>query len=107
MEVCKNKRSNRYFIYIQNTGSGEVLLVTPEAQIKSLKSHLFEEIEEKEENYLIQSNLLSREQIQRLNDYKKNRSDEVVEHAIDMINELSPYDKKRLLEKLEKMIGDK
>ena len=75
MKICKNKSSNLYFIYIQNTGNKETLFVTPRAQIVNLKTDLFWEIEEQEESYLLQSNILTKEQLQRLYAYKKDRSD--------------------------------
>ena len=50
MQVCKNKSSGEYFIYIQKTGNDEALLVTPKSEIKSLKLRLFEALEEKDED---------------------------------------------------------
>jgi Mg/Co/Ni transporter MgtE len=103
MEVCKNKISNRYFIFIEDTGNAETLLVTPEAQIKSLKGDLFEELEDQEENYLLQHNLVTEAQVQRVHEYYKSRSDEI----IDNFEEMSHYDQKRLLQALQKMVADK
>jgi uncharacterized iron-regulated protein len=104
MEICKNKRSDQYFIYIEKTGGDEALLVTPEAQVKSLKLNLFNEVEEREEDYLIQNEMLTEAQVQRFHEYRKNRSDEIVERFEYYIETLSTYEKEELLKKLQEMV---
>ena len=103
MEVCKNKRSDRYFIYIKETGGAEALLITPESEVKSLKIDLFDEVEEQDETYLLQNKILTEAQVQRFHEYKKSRSDEFV----DVFEELSPYEQKIVFEKLIKIVADK
>ncbi len=103
MDVCRNKISNRYFIFIEDTGNGEMLLITPEAQVKSLKRDLFEELEDQEQSYLLQNKLISEAQVQRLQEYQESRSDEFIEN----FKELSSYDQKRVLKAMQKMVDDK
>jgi hypothetical protein len=107
MEICKNKSSDRYFIYIEKTGSAEALLVTPEAHIKSLKLDLFGKAEEQEETYLLQNKLVTDTQVQRFHEYKENRSDEVVDQVLYYFEQMGPYEKKAFLQKLQKMVDDK
>lgn len=102
MQVCKNKNSGKYFIYIQDTGNDEVLLVTPDADIKSLKANLFAEIEDKEEDSLLASGQVIEAQIQRLRVYEKDRSDDLVEDFRYHFDQLSPCEKKRWIEVLKK-----
>ena len=104
MEICKNKRSNKYFIYIEKTGRDEALLVTPEAQIKSLKLNLFNEIEDREEAALLKNKILTEAQVKRFHEHRKNRSDEIVERFEYYVEALSTFEKKELLKKLEKMV---
>ena len=37
MEICKNKKSGEYFIYIEPTGKGKAHFVLPQGKVKSLK----------------------------------------------------------------------
>jgi hypothetical protein len=103
MEVCKNNSSNQYFIYIEQTGYAEALLITPEAQVKSLKLELFGEVTEKEEAYLLQNNIVTDAQVKRFHEYNKSRSDEFVERFEEML----PYEQKIVIHKLQKMVNDK
>ena len=41
MEVCKNKNSNKLFVYLQDIDGGQLLLITPEGNIKKLNRSLF------------------------------------------------------------------
>src|SRR4030042_6315329 len=107
MEICKNKNSNRYFIYSQDTGNAEMLLVTPEAQVKSLKFDLFEEVEEQEEDYLLQNEIVTEAQVQRFHEYKKSRSDEFVEQFVEQFEEMPPYEQEIVLKKLQEKIDNK
>lgn len=118
MEICKTKKSNQYFIYIVDTGKTEILLVTPDAQLKSLKNDLFEEIEGQEESYILQSKLLTEDQVKRLHEYKearsdeiveqeRTRSDEIVEQVIEEFKKMLPNDQKRFIQKLQEMVVDK
>lgn len=103
MEICKNKISNKYFSYIEVTGNAEALLITPEAQIKSLKLDLFGEVEEQDENYLLQNEILTKTQVKRFHEYNKNRADDFIEK----FEELSTYDQERVLQKLQEIVDDK
>lgn len=96
MDICKNKKSNRYFIYIGKTGNKEQLLITPDAQIKSLKNDLFYDIEEDDEDRLLGDGKITEAQVKRFREYEQDRFDEI----IDVISELSTSDKKRLVDRL-------
>ena len=65
MELLRNKNSGKIFIYIQSTGTNEALMVTPEAEIKSLNVDLFEEFGEIEESDLLSRKHVSESQIKR------------------------------------------
>jgi hypothetical protein len=70
MEVCKNKHSGKYFIYLRRGINGKALLVTPEVKIKSLNLDLFEKVHERKERDLLVNGLISNSQIQMLYKYK-------------------------------------
>jgi len=69
-----------------------------------LKLNLFNKVEEREEPYLLENNLLTKAQVQRFYEYCKNRSDEIVERFEYYIETLSNYEKKELFKKLETMV---
>ena len=69
MEVCKHKQTGKYFIYLQETGDNEALLITPLAEIKSLNLNQFYEVEE-EEDHWINNHLIEINQIKRFQEYE-------------------------------------
>jgi alpha-ketoglutarate-dependent taurine dioxygenase len=103
MEVCKNKSSGQYFIFIRNTGANEALLVTPKAEIKSLNLNLFADIEDFPETYIIENNMVTEEQIIRLAEYKKDRTEDITENLDDHFEQLSPHQQEIFIKRLEKI----
>ncbi len=106
MEVCKNKASGQYFIYIRETGAEEALLVLPNAQIKSLKLALFVDFEDYEESYLLEKRMTTAEQIGRFHEYEKNRSEDITENLNHYFDQLTPYEQDRLIKRLERMLEE-
>jgi len=104
MEICKNKSSNLYFIYIDETGDTEALLITPEAKVKSLKLDLFGEVEEQEETRLLQNKLITEAQIQRFYEYKKSRSEDVAERVEYYFEQMTADQKEIFLQKAQEML---
>jgi hypothetical protein len=72
--------------------------------VKSLKLNLFNDAEEREEAYLLQNKILTEAQVQRFHEYRKNRSDEILERFEYYVESISAYEKKELLKKLERMV---
>ena len=101
MQVCKNRISGKYFIYIQDTGNHEALLVTPGAEVKSLSADLFNDLEDKEEDYLIDNGLIVGAQIQRFRQYEKDNSENTFENILYQFEQLSPYEQNRIREMLK------
>lgn len=83
MDICKNNTTGNYFIYINETGAKEALFVTPNAEIKNLQLELFTKPEKYPEAFLLEEDLITKEQSQRFHEYKKDRSDEVSENYND------------------------
>jgi actin-like ATPase involved in cell morphogenesis len=104
MEICKNKRSNQHFIYIGKAGSDEALLVTPKAEVKSLKLNLFTEIEEREESSLLQNKMVTEAQVKRFHEHLKDRSDEVIENIKDYFEQCSPHEKTEFIRKIQEIL---
>jgi len=69
INVCMNKSSGKYFIYIKDSGSNNVLLVTPDSKILSLKRELFDKIEEKDKKELLSKQLVSNEQMRKYREF--------------------------------------
>ena len=102
MEVCRHKKTGKYFIYIQDSGVNEALLVTPLAEIKSLNLSQFFEVEEDDENTLLKNSLIEPAQLHRLREYQSSRSVEAVENMKYLFDKMSEYQKKDFLEWVKK-----
>ena len=101
MDVCQNKITGKYFIYIQQTGAGEALLVTPDAKVLNLKIELFKEPHDIDQADITPDELLTRDQVQRLHDYNESRSDEVFELIQEHLEQLSPPKREAFLLQLQ------
>lgn len=101
MEIYKNKKSGKYFIYIADSGNNEALFVTPLNEIKSLKLSLFNEPEE-DADCLLSHALIPEAQVERFREYEKDRSEEAVENFQDSFDQLSPYQQRRVFEAIKK-----
>jgi hypothetical protein len=102
MQVCKNRNSGKYFIYLQDTGNNESLLITPSVEIKSLHADLFDDLEDKEESSLIADGLISEAQVQRLRQYEKESNENNLENISYLFDQLSPYQLNRVREFIRK-----
>jgi hypothetical protein len=102
MKIYRNKSSAKYFIYIENTGNEEALLVTPEGKIKSLKIRLFDGPEEGDGDYLLSQNLITEEQKKRYQQCMKDRLEDLVE----WYHRLPSYEKKGFLESIKEEFGE-
>ena len=66
MQICKNKKSGEYFIYIEPAGTGRAHLVLPEGKAaKPLELIFFDEPEEGNEKDFLPRGLISDTQIKR------------------------------------------
>jgi hypothetical protein len=108
MIVYKNLASGKSFIFLEKTGNEEGLFITPpneknEVAIKSLKFHLFtEEFVEDEDEKLLSSKAITKEQFLRFQQYEKDRSDEKIENARHAFEQLTSWQQKEFIEKLMK-----
>ncbi len=101
MEVCKNKDSGKYFIYLQDCGPGGLLLVTPGAQVKPLRANLFDEVEDFSEEYLIENALVSPDQIRKFNGYQQDRSDDLIEGFIIDFENRTSHQQREVIRQLQ------
>lgn len=69
ISVYRNKASNKYFIFIEDTNDGKALMVTPESTIKALALDLFEESDDTDRNYLLSHDLISEGQIAKYDEF--------------------------------------
>lgn len=75
MQICKNKRSGKYFIYIEPAGTGRAHLVLPEGKAaKPLNLSFFDESEEGNESDFLSRGLVSDTQIKRYKEEVKQRA---------------------------------
>ena len=125
MQICKNKRSEEYFIYIEPAGTGRAHLVLPDGKAaKPLDLSLFDESEEGNEKDFLSRGLISDTQIKRYNEevnqralFDKRERQAVLNQAFDdlplkikmkiieligqVIEKMPPEKQKILLERLE------
>lgn len=104
MDVCKNRASAQYFIYIGESGNEEALLVTPNAEIKSLRINLFNIPEEIPEERLLKEKLITAKQKQRFHEYNKNRSDDELENLEYRFDQLPSHEQDLFIKKLQERV---
>jgi hypothetical protein len=100
MEICINKRSGKYFIFIQNIDLDKRLVVTPIGEIKSLEDKHFSEPIDKDENFLLPEYMITKQQYETYKKHKKNRDDEQTEEFLLKFEALDPWEQKRFIRKI-------
>ena len=53
MEICKNKKTGRAFVYLDEDENGQALMITPQGTVKALEHDLFTEPIEVEEDQAV------------------------------------------------------
>jgi len=72
INICKNKSSEKSFIYIEDINSDKALLVTPKGEIKSLEYSLFNVPEEKNTDYCLSQGLITKQQLKQYHEFIDN-----------------------------------
>lgn len=67
--IYRNKASHQHFVFVEDANNGNALFVTPEGKIKTLDASLFEELEEKNEDYLLSHNLINQLQVDKYHEF--------------------------------------
>jgi hypothetical protein len=70
INVCKNKSSGAFFIFLNNKRNNKALFILPDGKEKILSLDLFHEAEEVEMESLISKKLITKEQFKKLNSIK-------------------------------------
>lgn len=97
MDVCKNKKSGKYFIYLLNgVNQYEGLFITPDGEQKNLRFDLFYNMEELEEDR--ENNLLSQAQIQA---FLKLNGNELFQSFQLKWDNLTPHKRKEFIDSLK------
>lgn len=101
MELCRNQRSGKYFIYIEEiVGSEKGLFVTPRREIKALELRLFDEPIEQEQYSTLQTGLVTDFQIRRYRDHERNRQEDTDRKKKERVKE---YTYRQLIEKVKQL----
>lgn len=93
MDVCKNKNTGKYFVFINYLSNDKVLLVNPLGRIIPLSLSNFGEVEDQDDKYL------DPEQVQKYYKHEKNRSEDNSEKAMYTLEDLSQDSLKKLYKK--------
>jgi hypothetical protein len=73
MEICKNKKTGRVFIYLDEIDSGHALMITPLGDVKELEHDLFTNpIEVDDEEMLLIQGRINNRQYHIYNQYNQN-----------------------------------
>lgn len=56
MEICKNKTTEKTFVYLDAEENGQALMITPSGEVKTLEESLFKELTEVEDSRQLLSN---------------------------------------------------
>jgi len=70
LSVCKNKSSNKYFIYLEDLPNNEFHLVNPEGRLIGLPSDHFEQPKEENLDYLLSYKLITEQQLENFKEYE-------------------------------------
>lgn len=66
MEICKNKKTGKTFVYLDEEDNGQLLMITPDGSVKALEPDLFTEpveIDKEEKLKVEDQGLISNAQI--------------------------------------------
>lgn len=88
MEVCKNKASGKYFLLIEETDDGKLLLVIPNGEVKELDPPLFEDTEELDIDYCLNTGLIASRQIDGYKKFIEEDSIRMLQNAMKSGNNL-------------------
>jgi hypothetical protein len=100
MEVCKHKISGKIFIFLKEAGFDKAVFVTPQSKIKTLNIDQFDEIEDENRDDLLSQGRITELQINRFEQYKKDRTENEVDNLIYAFNQLSSYGKIQFFKEL-------
>jgi len=103
MEVCKNERTEKHFICIEDLGEARRLLITPLGTIKPLENKFFQTPFFLEDNNSILNSIFSKKQITNYHIHMKSKEQEDMEKMEMMIEEMTPQERKELLKALQEI----
>jgi hypothetical protein len=108
MEIYQNKISGKYFIWLKETDRGEVLFISPNCSIISLKLSLFsEETEQGDFDSFLSVGKITKNQVETYKQYNADRTNEIVERYREMVADPDAFDMEEkfdfVLEKIFKM----
>ena len=104
MEICRNKKSGRWFILLDENINRNLVLITPECKPKTLESHLFDEPEEDDRNTFLNRGFISKSQIDAYDlyiKYRKHDGDELVKR---WLNRMSKWERNLLIKRFEQIL---
>ncbi len=101
MEICKNKNTGKYFIYIEKIGNDKAWLVTPKCQVKTLNLSLFNNSREGGKKDFLSRGLISEEQAKLYYDFREMKKSIEERSRIEEFNPEALI--KQLNRKLKKM----
>lgn len=88
--VCKNIKSGKYFIVLDDYDNDEILLVTPSCETKRLEKSLFNDIEQKDITELMRDHHLTPDQVDIYNEYINDKEKETDVAAPRPTNGIEP-----------------
>lgn len=106
MEICKNIRSGKSFVYLRSDTPDKFLSITPDGEIKPLETRFFEESIEVDDDSALDQGLITKEQLERYEIYRKLRKSDFSDHISVIAEEASPIELIRLVERLQEYVDN-
>lgn len=73
MEICKNKKTGKTFVYLDEEDNGQLLMITPDGSVKTLEAALFTEpVEIDEEEKVVEQGVVNNTQVALYHRYHQN-----------------------------------
>ncbi len=82
IEVNKNKRTGKFFIFLEKVSTSESNYIIPDGKIKVLSSDLFDKVEVFKKKFLLSNKLITPEQSERLEFYEKDLKSSKIDRPI-------------------------
>ena len=85
--ACKNNKSGKYFLFIEENNDEEFLLVTPIGEVKSLEPSMFGDMDEVNVIDLLNNGLLTQQQIDGYENFVEKDSIELYEEIVRSVED--------------------
>ncbi len=106
MLVYKNTKSGQYLIYLNDSNSDEVQLISPTGDIVSLNKSLLTDPIEYSKDELYEKGIITPEQVKSFDEYTKPKNNDVIDDVVSRFGRMSSEEQKQFIEQLGEMLEE-